>query len=65
MVMEESDIEINLTCDLPTLRVMYKSLCETYERWPGGHPDEQIMLEKMKNSLYVVLYSTLMENGLI
>ena len=38
--MEESDIEINLTCDLPTLRVMYKSLCETYERWPGGHAAE-------------------------
>ncbi len=64
-MMDETDIEINLTCNLSTLRVMYKSLCESYERWPGGHPDEQVMLEKMKNSLYVVLYSTLIENGLI
>jgi len=63
--MEESEIEVNLECNLPALRMMHKIACDAYRTWPGGHPEEQVALERLKTSLYVCLMEALLHNNLL
>lgn len=60
--MDESEIEVNLICNLPALRVMYKIASDAYQTWPGGDPEEQVALERLKTSLYVCLMESLLHN---
>ena len=65
MVKDEGSIPVVLNCNLAALRVVYKSICNSYDNWPGGDPEEQVNLEKIKKDLYAVLYSILLENDLV
>ena len=61
----EEDIEVSITCTLPTLRGLYDCVCKCYRSWPGGDPQEQRNLETMKAGLYVILMDSLLENDLL
>ena len=51
MVKDEGSIPVVLNCNLAALRVVYKSICNSYDNWPGGDPEEQVNLEKIKKDL--------------
>ena len=36
---------IELQFGIEDLRLLYKSVAVHYDKWPGGHPDEQARLE--------------------
>ena len=61
----EEDIEVSITCTLPTLRGLHDCVCKCYRTWPGGDPQEQRNLETMKAGLYVILMDALLENDLV
>jgi len=59
------DIPVTFTCSVGALRELLKCVEDCYRRWPGGDPNEQVILENMRASLYVILYDTLLENDLV
>ena len=62
---EEGDIPVDIHCNLTALRFMHKALSDAYRSWPGGHPDDQVQLEIIRNGLYAILMETLLENDLV
>ena len=40
---------IELQFGIEDLRLLYKSVAFHYDKWPGGHPDEQARLDYLKN----------------
>ena len=61
----EHEIQVSITCNLPTLRELHKCVTKCYQNWPGGHPQEQVKLDEMRSSLYVILLDSLFENDLV
>lgn len=59
------DIPVTFTCTVGALRELLKCVEDCYRRWPGGDPNEQVNLENMRASLYVILYDILLENDLV
>ena len=54
--MEEEDrpyVEMDL--DIDDVFLLYNSVKFHYEKWPGGHPDEQARLNFMKDFLYRIV----------
>ena len=54
--MEEEDrpyVEMDL--DIDDVFLLYNSVKFHYEKWPGGHPDEQARLSFMKDFLYRIV----------
>lgn len=58
---EDEEITIEMEFPLSSLRLMHLCVSRAYQNWPGGHPDEQVAIEELRNALYVALYSTLYE----
>ena len=56
---EEEEITIEMEFPLSSLRLMHLCVSRAYQNWPGGHPDEQVANEELRNALYVALNSTL------
>ena len=46
---------IELQFGIEDLRLLYKSVAVHYDKWPGGHPDEQARLDYLKNFLYRII----------
>ena len=46
---------IELQFGIEDLRLLYKSVAFHYDKWPGGHPDEQARLDCLKNFLYRII----------
>lgn len=63
--MDESEVEVTLVCSLNALRVMHRVAADAHRNWPGGHPEEQLVLEKLKTSLYSSLMDALLHNKLL
>ena len=50
----------NLDITKDGLALIYRSVCFHLEKWPGGHPDEQVALQQLKdNSFRIILEKTL------
>ena len=42
------------------LALVYRSVCFHLDKWPGGHPDEQVALQQLKDNLFrIILEKTL------
>ena len=46
---------VELQFGIEDLHLLYKSVAVHYEKWPGGHPDEQARIEYLKNFLYRII----------
>ena len=46
---------IELQFGIEDLRLLYKSVAFHYDKWPGGHSDEQARLDYLKNFLYRII----------
>ena len=46
---------VELQFGIDDLNLLYKSVSVHYEKWPGGHPDEQARLDYLKNFLYRII----------
>ena len=54
-------IDMSITKD--GLALMYRSVCFHIDKWPGGHPEEQEALYRMKDNLFrIILEKTLERN---
>ena len=52
---DESLPFIELQFGVEDLKLLYKSVDVHYQKWPGGHPDEQARLGYLKNFLYRII----------
>ena len=51
---------IELQFGIEDLYMIYNSVKYRYEKWPGGHPDEQVALQQLKDNLFrIILEKTL------
>ncbi len=46
---------VELQFGIEDLRLLYKSVAVHYDKWPGGHPEEQERIEYLKNFLYRII----------
>ena len=46
---------VELQFGIDDLNLLYKSVSVHYDKWPGGHPDEQARLDYLKNFLYRII----------
>ena len=46
---------VELQFGIEDLHLLYKSVAVHYDKWPGGHPDEQARLDYLKNFLYRII----------
>ena len=60
--MEEERPYVELDLDIDDVYLIYNSVKFHYEKWPGGHPDEQARLDFMKNFLYRIILQYKFEN---
>ncbi|QCW22893.1 hypothetical protein [Synechococcus phage S-B05] len=60
--MEEERPYVELDLDIEDVYLIYNSVKFHYEKWPGGHPDEQARLNFMKNFLYRIVLQYKFEN---
>ncbi len=63
--MSEKDIPVYLETNLDTLRALVQAVDLALKAWPGGDPQEQENLIRMRTELYALLMSVLFENELI
>lgn len=61
----EEEIEVSLNCNISTLRRLLGCVQDAYRRWPGGDAQEQVELDRMRSSLFVILYDAMLENDLV
>ena len=61
----EGDLNVVLTLNVTCIRTLYQSVCKSYETWPGGHPEEQINLEKIKKALYPIYMELLYRDDIV
>ena len=54
-----------ITMEIDALRLLHRSVSEAYANWPGGDPNEQACLLKMKTQLYAALMDHLLDCGSI
>ena len=52
--MEETPY-VEMDLDIEDVRLIYKSVCFHYEKWPGGDIEEQNRLSYMKDFLYRII----------
>ena len=52
---EEENLYVEMDLDIRDVHCLYKYVCFHYEKWPGGHPDEQAQLAYMKDFLYRII----------
>ena len=52
---EEENLYVELELDIEDVHALYRSVCFHYEKWPGGHPDEQTHIAFMKDFLYRII----------
>ena len=52
---EEENLYVEMDMDIRDVHALYKSVCFHYEKWPGGHPDEQEHIAFMKDFLYRII----------
>ena len=46
--MEEQDLPIfNFQVDAPALKLLVRGMRHYLEKWPGGHPNDQIAIQNM------------------
>ena len=62
---ESGDLNVVLTLNALCVRTLYQSVCKSYETWPGGHPEEQINLEKIKKALYPIYMELLYRDDIV
>jgi len=62
---DSGEIVVGLTLNTACIRTLYKSVCRAYDTWPGGHPEEQINLEKTKQALYAVYMELLYRSDIV
>ena len=60
--MEEEHPYVEMDLDINDVFLLYNSVSFHYEKWPGGHPDEQERLKFMKNFLYKIILQYKFEN---
>ena len=53
--MTDDQLELTLTLDVGSVRLLYKSVCFHLDKWPGGTPIEQEQLMSMKAFLYAAI----------
>jgi hypothetical protein len=53
--MEEESPYVEMDLDIGDVHLLYNSVKFHYEKWPGGHPDEQARLSYMKDFLYRII----------
>ena len=46
---------VELQFGMDDLYLLYESVKCHYEKWPGGHPDQQKRLDYLKNFLYRII----------
>lgn len=61
----EDHIEVSINCNIRTLRLLLGCVQDAYRRWPGGDAAEQVELDRMRSSLFVILYDAMLENDLV
>jgi len=54
-VSSEEDNEVTIFFSKEALQIFHQLICKTYSNWPGGNPQEQIMLEKLKHETFKLL----------
>jgi len=52
----------NLDITKDGLALIYKSVCFHLEKWPGGHPDEQVALQQLKDNLFRIILEKTLES---
>jgi hypothetical protein len=62
---DNGDLPVTINCNLAALRLLHKSVTESYKNWPGGDPNEQVELEMLRDGLFCVLMDTLLLNDLV
>lgn len=60
--MEEERPYVEIDLDIDDVYLIYNSVKFHYEKWPGGHPDEQARLNFMKDFLYRIVLQYKFEN---
>ena len=51
---------VNIDVSKDGLALMYQSVCFHLDKWPGGHPEEQVALQQLKDNLFrIILEKTL------
>lgn len=58
-------IRVYMETDLGSLRAMLAAADLALKTWPGGDPQEQANLVKMRKDLYAITMDVLIEHGLI
>ena len=59
-VMDTDPEFYNVDISKDGLALVYRSVCFHLEKWPGGHPDEQVALQQLKDNLFrIILEKTL------
>ena len=43
---------IEVTLDHSSVQMLHKAVADAYMNWSGGHPQEQVKLEQLRNELY-------------
>ena len=54
-MMEEEIPYVEMDLDINDVYLLYNSIKFHYEKWPGGHPDEQERLKFMRDFLYRII----------
>ena len=44
------------------LALIYRSVCFHLEKWPGGHPEEQVALQQLKDNLFRIILEKTLES---
>ena len=55
MIEDDDGVYVEMDMDIQDVRLLYESVCFHYEKWPGGHPDEQARISYMKDFLYRII----------
>lgn len=53
--MDEKSYVTSMQMNIMALRLLYRTVSEGLDRWPGGPPEEQECLSTMKLQLYAAL----------
>lgn len=62
---DNGDLPVTINLNLAALRLLHKSVTQTYKNWPGGDPNEQVELEIIRDGLFAVLMDTLLANDIV
>ncbi|RCL51281.1 MAG: hypothetical protein DBW85_09925 [Synechococcus sp. MED-G71] len=51
----DADPILSFHLDLNALRLLHRVVSDAYTNWPGGPPEEQVSLDRMRMQLYAGL----------